>query len=132
MRTHSGPGLLPTAVTGAGPTFHTDVTFKGSPLTGWQILADAAWHVANGELVGAPKSEAGGWLYMDQRLHDPGLSGVVFEKANQWIVQPPSTIRTWPTTISDRWLDRNKTAPTRSSGWFQRPAGICCVVAHSL
>ncbi len=59
-------------------------------------------------------------------------SGVARSRRGQCRVQPPSTISTCPTTMSERWLDRYSTAPTRSSGWFQRPAGIISLVAQSL
>ena len=36
--------------------------------------------------------------------------------AGHVIVQPPSTISTCPTTCRDKSLERNSTAPTRSSG----------------
>ncbi len=54
----------------AGPTFIPDSTFKGSTLTGWRPLGDANWRTENGEIIGSPKSAAGGWLLMEKPLQD--------------------------------------------------------------
>lgn len=56
-----------------GPTFHPDVTFKGSSLSGWHTLGQANWHAENGELVGTPQGSDGGWLMLDKSYQDIGL-----------------------------------------------------------
>jgi hypothetical protein len=33
---------LMSPLSGVGPSFHPDVTFKGSALTGWHMLGDAS------------------------------------------------------------------------------------------
>jgi hypothetical protein len=60
-------------VFGAGPTFLPDSTFKGSALTGWHPLGDADWRAETGEIIGTPKSAAGGWLLMDKPLQDAAI-----------------------------------------------------------
>lgn len=52
------------------PDFKADATFTGSSLAGWQVIGQADWQAQNGELVGRPKTEAGGWLMMDKPLQD--------------------------------------------------------------
>jgi len=75
LRTTLAAGLLVSAVAvAAGPSFTPDATFKGSSLTGWHTLGDADWKASNGEITGAPKSAAGGWLLSDQGWQDLGLS----------------------------------------------------------
>ena len=55
---------------GATNTFIPDWTFKGSTLTGWHVLGDASWRAVDGELIGTPKTSAGGWLVLDTSLQD--------------------------------------------------------------
>jgi hypothetical protein len=57
----------------AGPSFHPDVTFHGSSLSGWHTLGQASWHAENGELIGTPQSASGGWLMLDRSYQDVGL-----------------------------------------------------------
>src|SRR3954454_16933216 len=54
----------------ANRNFQPDWTFRGSALTGMTQLGDATWSAENGELVGRPKSPAGGWLMLDKPLQD--------------------------------------------------------------
>jgi hypothetical protein len=63
-------GVFVTDVRTAVPSFHPDVTLKGSTLTGWHTLGSAAWRVDNGELVGTPSQTAGGWLVLERSLQD--------------------------------------------------------------
>ncbi|MDQ1469263.1 MAG: hypothetical protein QOJ99_743, partial [Bryobacterales bacterium] len=65
--------LLTLPATAAGPTFIPDVTFKGSALTGWHSLGDAAWRAEDGVIIGMPKSSTGGWLLLDKPLQDVGF-----------------------------------------------------------
>jgi hypothetical protein len=44
----------------AGPSFMPGATFKGSALDGWPGLEDTDWNAFNGEIIGTPKSAAGG------------------------------------------------------------------------
>ncbi len=75
VRTALGAVLLMSATAvAAGPSFIPDTTFKGSSLTGWHMLGDAAWKASNGEITGTPKSAAGGWLLSDQGWQDLALS----------------------------------------------------------
>lgn len=58
--------VMTVPLAGTRSTFVPDWTFKGSTLTGWQVVGDASWQATNGELVGTPKSPAGGWLMLDK------------------------------------------------------------------
>ncbi|MFP5207141.1 MAG: family 16 glycoside hydrolase, partial [Acidobacteriota bacterium] len=57
----------------AGPSFHPDVTFSGSSLSGWHTLGQASWRAENGEITGKPQSADGGWLMLDHSYQDVGL-----------------------------------------------------------
>src|SRR5262245_48387779 len=57
----------------AGPTFRPDFIFKGSTLTGWTPIGGADWKAQNGEIVGTPKSPAGGWLVLNRSFEDVGV-----------------------------------------------------------
>ena len=57
----------------AGPSFHPDITFSGSSLSGWHPLGQASWHADNGVLTGKPESPGGGWLMLDHSYQDVGL-----------------------------------------------------------
>jgi hypothetical protein len=52
------------------PDFKPDATFTGSSLSGWHVQGAADWKAENGELVGRPKSDSGGWVVMDKRFQD--------------------------------------------------------------
>lgn len=39
-----------TPVFAAGPSFHPDVTFSASSLSGWHSLGRASWKVGSGEI----------------------------------------------------------------------------------
>src|SRR5262245_267349 len=53
------------------PDFVPDGTFTGSALTGWRSVGAADWRAENGEIIGRPKSGAGGgWLVMDKSFED--------------------------------------------------------------
>ena len=52
------------------PDFKPDATFTGSSLAGWQVVGDVEWTADSGQLVGRPKSEAGGWLMLETPLQD--------------------------------------------------------------
>lgn len=58
------------AVQAAGPTFRPDAVFKGSTLTGWAPLGQAAWKAQNGEILGTPQSPDGGWLVLNKSYQD--------------------------------------------------------------
>src|SRR5688572_27524865 len=56
------------------PNFKPDGTFKGSALTGWQVVGDAVWTAQNGEIIGKAKpGTSGGWLVLDKRFQDVRL-----------------------------------------------------------
>jgi hypothetical protein len=57
----------------AGPSFHPDTTFSGSSLNGWHTFGQAAWRAEKGEVIGAPKQGAGGWLVLDRSYQDIGV-----------------------------------------------------------
>jgi hypothetical protein len=62
--------LIAAAIYAEGPgDFVPDVTFKGSSLTGWHTLGQAAWKAENGELAATP-GEGGGWLILDKSYQD--------------------------------------------------------------
>jgi hypothetical protein len=52
------------------PDFKADATFTGSSLTGWHTVGQVEWKAQNGELVGHPSSDGGGWLVMDKSFQD--------------------------------------------------------------
>jgi hypothetical protein len=54
----------------ANKNFVPDWTFKGSSLGAWRTLGDADWRADNGEIVGTPRTAAGGWLILDKPLQD--------------------------------------------------------------
>src|SRR5512139_2011654 len=56
-----------------GPTFVPDTAFKGSSLTGWHAVGQAAWRAENGEIIGVPKQPGGGWLMLDKPYQDVAL-----------------------------------------------------------
>src|SRR5579864_1686890 len=60
--------LLPPA--GANKNFVPDWTFKGSSLNSWRTLGGADWRAENGEIVGTPKTQEGGWLILEKPLQD--------------------------------------------------------------
>jgi len=64
-----GIGLLirPAA---ANKNFIPDWTFKGSIPSTFRTLGEADWRAENGEIIGTPRSAAGGWLILDHPLQD--------------------------------------------------------------
>jgi len=58
------------ALIAASQNFIPDAVFKGSALTGWHKLGQADWRAENGEIIGAPKSDSGGWLVLDKGYQD--------------------------------------------------------------
>lgn len=54
----------------ANKNFIPDWTFKGSLPGTWRVLGDADWRAENGEIVGSPRTAAGGWLILDKPLQD--------------------------------------------------------------
>ena len=65
----AGMGLLMRSAV-ANKNFVPDWTFKGSSLGTWRTLGEADWRADNGEIVGTPRTAAGGWLMLDQPLQD--------------------------------------------------------------
>jgi hypothetical protein len=47
-----------------------DWLFRGSSVAQFHTLGDVDWHAENGEIVGVPRSAAGGWLILDKPLQD--------------------------------------------------------------
>ena len=62
--------LLTSALSGASKNFAPDATFTGSSLTGWRPVGQADWRAENGEIIGTPKSSAGGWIVLDRSYQD--------------------------------------------------------------
>jgi hypothetical protein len=54
-------------------TFVADYTFTGSNLTGWHSLGQADWRAQDGQIVGTPRTPAGGWLIFDRSFQDVGF-----------------------------------------------------------
>jgi hypothetical protein len=54
----------------ANRNFVPDWTFQGSSLAKWRTLGEADWRAENGEIVGTPRTAAGGWLILDKPLQD--------------------------------------------------------------
>jgi hypothetical protein len=54
----------------ANRNFVPDWTFQGSSLAQFRTLGDVDWHAENSEIVGVPRSPAGGWLILDRPLQD--------------------------------------------------------------
>jgi len=65
----AGMGLL-MGPASANRNFLPDWTFQGSSLGTWRTLGDADWRAENGEIVGIPRTPAGGWLILDRPLQD--------------------------------------------------------------
>ena len=65
----AGMGLLMRPAS-ANRNFLPDWTFQGSSLGTWRTLGDADWRAENGEIVGTPRTGAGGWLILDRPLQD--------------------------------------------------------------
>src|SRR4051812_35500835 len=65
----AGIGLLirPAA---ANKNFVPDWTFHGSSLSSFRTLGEADWRAENGEIVGKPRADTGGWLILDKPLQD--------------------------------------------------------------
>ena len=59
--------VLPIA---ANRNFVPDWTFKGSSLSQFRTVGDVTWQARDGEIVGVPRTAAGGWLIMDRPLQD--------------------------------------------------------------
>ena len=58
----------------AGPShFRAAPVFDGKTLAGWHPVGQADWRVENGEIVGTPKTPAGGWLVLDKSYQDTGF-----------------------------------------------------------
>jgi hypothetical protein len=58
----------------AGPShFRAAPAFDGKSLAGWHPIGQADWRVENGEIVGSPKTPAGGWLVLDKSYQDTGF-----------------------------------------------------------
>jgi len=77
MRKHVVCGILAALGIGilirpaaANKNFIPDWTFKGSSISSFRTLGDADWRADNGEIVGTPRSAAGGWLILDHPLQD--------------------------------------------------------------
>ncbi len=67
-------GILSLSPAPAAPrTFRPDYVFSGSSLAGFRTLGQAEWKAQNGELVGTPRSAAGGWLLLDRSWQDLGF-----------------------------------------------------------
>ncbi len=54
----------------ANRNFVPDWTFKSSSLAKFRTIGDADWRAENGEIVGKPRTPAGGWLILDKPLED--------------------------------------------------------------
>src|SRR5690242_2917391 len=69
------PILLLGAVLFAGERqFTPDGTFRGSSLSGWQVLGAADWQARDGVLIGRAKPGGAGWLVLDRSFQDVGFS----------------------------------------------------------
>ena len=53
--------------------FRPAPAFNGTSLAGWHQTGQAEWRVEKGEIVGTPKSPAGGWLVLDKSYQDVGF-----------------------------------------------------------
>ena len=54
----------------ANRNFVADWTFRGSSISNFRALGDADWRAENGEIIGVPRSPAGGWLILDRPMQD--------------------------------------------------------------
>jgi len=58
----------------AGPShFRANPAFNGTSLAGWHPVGQADWRVEKGEIVGTPRTPAGGWLVLDKAYQDTGF-----------------------------------------------------------
>jgi hypothetical protein len=60
--------VLPRA--GANKNFVPDWMFQGSSLKTARSVGNAEWRAENGEIIGTPKTEEGGWLILEKPLQD--------------------------------------------------------------
>ena len=65
-----GGFLAAIAIFAANHDFIPDVTFQGSTLKGWHPVGAAEWRAENGEIIGMPKQESGGWMVLDKGYQD--------------------------------------------------------------
>ena len=65
-----GISALLSVIFAATHDFVPDVVFKGSSLAGWRSLGHADWRADNGEVIGTPKDQDGGWLIFDKSWQD--------------------------------------------------------------
>jgi 3-keto-disaccharide hydrolase len=75
FQTTISAALLLAATALAAQNYHTDTVYNGASLNGWHVLGEAAWRAENGEYVGTPKNDGGGWLVLDKSLQDVGVFG---------------------------------------------------------
>jgi hypothetical protein len=54
----------------ANRNFVADWTFHGSSISNFRTVGDADWRAENGEIIGVPRSPAGGWLILDRPTQD--------------------------------------------------------------
>jgi hypothetical protein len=66
--------LLMPPIDGASKNFAPDATFSGSSLTGWKTMGAAEWRAQNGEIVGTPKGQGGGWLVLEKPYQDVAIA----------------------------------------------------------
>jgi hypothetical protein len=55
--------ILGSMIFAASPNFVPDYVFKRSALTGWRKLGQVEWRAENGEIIGVPKENGGGWCW---------------------------------------------------------------------
>ena len=56
-----------------GPSFIPEFTFKGSSLSGLNIIGSAKWRAENGEIMGTADDDKGGWLVLNGSYQDVGF-----------------------------------------------------------
>ena len=61
----------------ANRNFVPDWTFQGSSIKTFRTLGDVDWRAENGEIIGKPRSAAGGWLFLDRPLQDVDFASTV-------------------------------------------------------
>jgi hypothetical protein len=64
-------GVVPIFAT--GPSFPSDATMSGMNMKDWHTWGQADWHAQNGELIGTPGANGGGWLVFNHSYQDINL-----------------------------------------------------------
>ena len=121
--------------------FLPDFVIRESSLAGWRTVGQAQWRANNGEILGTPRDQSGGWLVLDksyqdvqfytefrcvarcdagvllraEKTPDGGLKGV-------YVSLRDDDLDSYPVTVSAEGKELNRTKLPRSTAQFSRTA----------